>query len=211
MKEQLILHLNHQKFPCIMAKALLKKGQMEVYEAHDLDYECEQILSVFYQFIEQYRQNRDSLHSFIIIVKNQASFDEFEESFWSFLRKVIRMDRMHFKHAENVSPNPYDPHFSFSIGEEAFFILALHPESPRFARRFSYPAIVFNPHQQFEDLRTKGVYERVKRIIRLKDFELQQGPNPMLSDFGEASEVYQYTGKVYKMSDKLPEKLKELG
>jgi FPC/CPF motif-containing protein YcgG len=103
-----------------------------------------------------------------------------------------------------VSSNPNSKNFSFSIMEEAFFILALHPDSPRLARRFPKPMIVFNPHQQFENLRSVGMYARVRDIIRKKDKLLQGFINPMLNDFGEKSEVFQYTGRMYDKNQPSP-------
>lgn len=52
-----------------------------------------------------------------------------------------------------VSSDPDDPHFSLSFGGEAFFVVGLHPNASRPARRFSRPAMIFNLHDQFEELR----------------------------------------------------------
>lgn len=113
------------------------------------------------------------------------------------------MDKEKYEHDPRVSSQIASPDFSFSMKSEAFFILALHPQSPRLARRLPIPAIVFNPHQQFETLRKKGVFNKVRNFIRNRDKALQGFINPMLSDFGEKSEIYQYTGRVYSPEETL--------
>ena len=51
-----------------------------------------------------------------------------------------------------VSADPDNPHFSLSFGGEAFFVVGLHPDASRPARRFARPTMVFNLHDQFETL-----------------------------------------------------------
>jgi FPC/CPF motif-containing protein YcgG len=52
----------------------------------------------------------------------------------------------------SVSSDPEDAHFSFSMAGSAFFVVGLHAASTRWARRFAWPTLVFNPHAQFERL-----------------------------------------------------------
>ena len=63
------------------------------------------------------------------------------------------------------------------------------------ARRFRWPALVFNPHVQFERLRGEGKWKRMQQTIRERDVALQGNINPMLSDFGQSSEARQYSGR----------------
>ena len=119
---------------------------------------------------------------------------EFEARLWSTLRALHAVD------AEAgwdpaVSDDPADPHFSFSFGGRAFFVVGLHPESSRVARRFGWPALVFNPHAQFQRLRADGRYVRLRETIRARELALQGTLNPNLGDFGEASEARQYSGR----------------
>ena len=69
--------------------------------------------------------------------------------------------------------------------------------SSRLARRFRYPTLVFNPHQQFEELRATAKYDMMKNVVRKRDVAYSGSINPMLQDFGESSEVYQYSGRKY--------------
>jgi FPC/CPF motif-containing protein YcgG len=58
------------------------------------------------------------------------------------------------------------------------------------------PVLVFNLHEQFEALRDGGGFERMRDTIRRRDEELQGSINPMVRDYGEASEARQYSGRV---------------
>ena len=85
--------------------------------------------------------------------------------------------------------------FSFSFAGAAFFVVGLHAASSRTTRRFAWPTLVFNPHQQFDHLRETGRYRRFQEVIRTAERSLQGDINPMLSDFGRTSEASQYSGR----------------
>jgi FPC/CPF motif-containing protein YcgG len=55
--------------------------------------------------------------------------------------------------------------------------------------------LVFNPHEQFEAMRGSGGMERIQRLIRERDRDLQCSTNPNLSDYGSAPESRQYSGR----------------
>ena len=206
MKTDLLEFISNKSFPCIMAKAAASLGNIHLYKLSKWPVEKEfaPLYGAFHEFIEEFRKDTKRLSSFIIGLQSSESFEHFEDRFWSFLMDLRKFDRMSFLHDKRVSEDPLSPDFSFSIMGEAFFILVLHPESPRLARRFKYPAIVFNPHQQFENLRRSGRFHKIRNRIRKKDFELQGAPNPMLQDFGVESEIFQYLGRVYHSPDEIP-------
>jgi FPC/CPF motif-containing protein YcgG len=62
----------------------------------------------------------------------------------------------------SVDSDPESPHFSLSIGGKGFFVVGLHPNASRKARRFKYPSFVFNLHAQFEKLREEDRYETIR-------------------------------------------------
>ncbi|GAC1331248.1 MAG: guanitoxin biosynthesis heme-dependent pre-guanitoxin N-hydroxylase GntA [Candidatus Dormibacteria bacterium] len=119
--------------------------------------------------------------------------DEFEAALWRQLRMLNRVDGAHWDPA--VSSDPADPRFSFSFGGRAYFIVGLHAGSSRWSRRFAWPTLVFNPHDQFDELRDDGRMPKWQEVIRAADVELQGSPNPNLNDFGELPEARQYSGK----------------
>lgn len=199
MRKEIFDFIQHSQFPCVMAKAVLTKGMLTIH-SHQT---AEDTLDAMYAFIDRYRKKHSRLSSFILTFDRKMDFNEFEKQFWKLIKTLHVMDKEKYEHDPRVSSQIASPDFSFSMKSEAFFILALHPQSPRLARRLPIPAIVFNPHQQFETLRKKGVFNKVRNFIRNRDKALQGFINPMLSDFGEKSEIYQYTGRVYSPEETL--------
>jgi uncharacterized protein len=144
--------------------------------------------------------------TFIAIFERPQELDEiqFEHLFWKQLRALHDQDAARFEWDPHVSSNPGDPHFSFSFGGQALYVIGLHANSSRQARRFPWPALVFNPHEQFERLRAEGKWKRMQETIRGRDLDLQGTINPMLSDFGEQSEARQYSGRAVEDNWRAP-------
>jgi uncharacterized protein len=149
--------------------------------------------------------------TFVAIFEGPQQTDEiqFEKLFWQQLRGLHELDAAHFDWDPNVRSDPTDPLFSFSLGGQALYVIGLHGNSSREARRFPWPALVFNPHEQFERLRADGKWKRMQETIRARDLELQGTINPMLSDFGEESEARQYSGRAVEENWRAPFKAVE--
>lgn len=128
---------------------------------------------------------------------------EFEGKLWEQLQALhdTEPDTMW---DENVSSDPTDKNFSFSFDGHAFFVVGLHPNSSRRSRQFAYPALAFNLHRQFEQLRSIGVYEKMKKVIREREISFEGSINPMLKDHGEGLEAPQYSGRLVDDSWKCP-------
>jgi hypothetical protein len=121
------------------------------------------------------------------------SEDEFEERLWAQLDALQACDAS--ESPPDVSGDPADAHYAFSCGGTAFFVVGMHPESSRLARRVAWPALVFNPHRQFGALRESNRFERLRAAIRKREIAIQGTLNPNLADAGEASEARQYSGR----------------
>lgn len=199
--EQIIFtHISQTTFPCIMAKAVANNGFFDTISIQDMKSESVDSALIHLQnFVTKMNENKTVLSSCAITIGNSYydDFKKFEKDFWPFLQELNSKDKISYKPDPTVSPYPEDANFSFSIHTESFFILVLHPKSPRWSRRFTHPTIVFNPHKQFEEMRKNGTYMKIRDLIRKKDTSLQGNINPMLTDFGEKSEVFQYLGVEY--------------
>jgi len=129
---------------------------------------------------------------------------QFERRLWEQLQALSDLDSEVYPYDPAVSADPQNPRFAFSFARTAFFVVGLHPESSRIARRFALPALVFNAHAQFDALRAQGLYERFKVKVRARDLALQGSLNPNLSEFGERSEAMQYSGRSVEEQWKCP-------
>lgn len=136
-----------------------------------------------------------------VVVGGEA---EWERLLWSQLQSLHDLDRQHYAWDPAVSSDPADPGFSFSFAGTAFFVVGLHPASSRLARRFTWPTLVFNAHVQFERLRAQHQFERLREVVRARDYKLQGSLNPNLSNFGDASEALQYSGRAVEEGWRCP-------
>lgn len=123
-----------------------------------------------------------------------ATEEEFEELLWRQLALLHGAD--HEDWDRSVSSDPANPHFGFSVAGRGFFVIGMHPAASRLARRTPVPVLVFNLHDQFEQLRASGRYYRVRDVVRRRDARLQGEVNPMVADHGTRSEAPQYSGRL---------------
>jgi FPC/CPF motif-containing protein YcgG len=200
--------ISTKEFPCVAAKTALTWQQIHCLVVDHLACPKDDaaILEFIYDFVDAYRASEKLYHSAAIIFRGPTVPNEamFEELFWQRLQSLANLDAQHYGQDPRVTADPNSPEFSFSLKEEAFFVVGLHPGSPRVARQFKYPTLVFNAHAQFEQIRSNGRYDSLRDTIRTRDVAYSGSVNPMLQNFGTASEVYQYTGKVYDDAWKCP-------
>lgn len=192
--------IHHTEFPCVGAKAALAKGTLEVLVARDIrsNWDDRRIYDGITRIVQAYRSDRALFRSFAVIFEGPLDLDEktFERFLWARAESLTNKDTwLGAPPDTRVSSDPANPHFSLSFGEEAFFIVGLHPRASRPARRFERPVLVFNLHDQFEQLREQGRYERMRATIIERDVALAGSPNPMLARHGEISEARQYSGR----------------
>ncbi|MBT0587076.1 guanitoxin biosynthesis heme-dependent pre-guanitoxin N-hydroxylase GntA [Alteromonas oceanisediminis] len=195
-------------FPCVGAKTALHKDQitLNVYGDINCDLNVIDILGDMYSFLDDYDIKTKMYSSFVCIFDQNEiiSEEEFDAALWRKLQQLHNVDKCAFNWDSTVSKKPLDPNFGFSLGGYAFFVIGFNPQSSRKSRRFRFPAIVFNPHNQFDQLREAGKFEKFRDHIRQRDVKYSGSKNPMLADFGDRSEVYQYSGRKVSNSWKCP-------
>ncbi len=204
-------YIEEKTFVCIAAKAALAKNQVKSLVVNHMacPFEDHFILQFLYSFIDGYRTAKNMYHSAAIIFKQPDELNEelFDQLLWQRLQALSQLDAQNYPYDKRVDCNPASADFSFSLKEEAFFVIGMHAQSSRESRQFKYPTLVFNPHVQFEQLRSTGKYEHLKLAVRKKDVQYSGSINPMLQDFGNASEVYQYSGRPYDKQWQCPLKV----
>ena len=195
-------------FSCVGAKAAISSNcyrfgfypEMNTREAtgglaHDL-----------WTYVREQKTFGTSYTTFVASFAGPAIANEqsWEKLLWAQLQSLHELDFVHHKWDSTVSSDPQDADFSFSFAETAFFVVGLHPQSSRKARRFSWATLIFNMHAQFERLREKNQYERLQQTIRARELKLQGSLNPNLSDFGERSDARQYSGRAVEENWRCP-------
>lgn len=185
-------------YPCVGAKAVIARNTyfLSLYDRMNEHASTIDLFEDICRFVGDRKTMEGQYRSFIALFRSSGSTDEeeFHSALWRQLQSLHNLDSQLFGWDPAVSSDPDDADFSYSVAGTAFFIIGLHPNSSRTARKFAMAALVFNAHDQFEILRAKGHFEAMKISIRRRDLELQGSLNPNLSDFGETSEARQYSG-----------------
>lgn len=200
------------EFPCVGAKSALAHSDITFFNGGDIrNAQYDDLLyKELYNFGESLIKGGEEVQSFVVIYDSPRNLSEkeFEVSMWNRLQALHYIDLAAEQNWTTESDaNPESAHFSMSIGGHAFFIVGMHPHASRLARRFDYPTLVFNSHEQFERLRNSEQFEKMQKVIRQRDVALNGDINPMLADYGEKSEAAQYSGRNVSPEWKCPLKI----
>ncbi len=182
-------------YPCVMATSALRRGEVAFHAYPTLDASAADALARDLGRFAHEPEPERGVRSFVAVFGGDAPDSEraFEERLWAMLSALHARDGAGWDPA--VSADPDHPEFSFSFAGRAFYVVGMHPRASRPARRLGHPALVFNPHEQFERLRREGRYDKVRSLIRDRDRAFAGSVNPMLDDFGVRSEARQYAGR----------------
>ena len=127
-------------YPCIAARAAVSRGHVPCLVANNIAEADDdaRILVFIYDFIMQFRKAKTTLHSAAVIFTGPVNISEedFDTFFWHRLQSLSRLDAGRFPYDARVSSDPASPDFSFSLGEEAFFIFDVEHRSA--AKYFGY-------------------------------------------------------------------------
>ena len=195
-------HIDDPGFPCVGAKSALARGNLCIVAGWRIDsaWDDLRLHDRLVEWSNAYEADEENgLRSLAMIFSGPLILDEtqFEEAMWRRLQSLTDKDAWRGQNYDtHVKSDPDDPHFSLSFGGQAYFVVGMHPNASRPARRAPTPALVFNLHDQFEKLRAGGLYERMRKRILERDEKLAGSPNPMLTRHGEASEARQYSGRL---------------
>ena len=202
-------HIAQPEFPCVGAKSALATDNLEIVAAWRLTSAWNDVAihDRLLEWSDNYEADPSGLRSLAVVFEapTKLSEKEFEAAMWERLQSLADKDKWRGQsYCENVSSDPEDPHFSLSFGRQAYFVVGMHPNASRSARRTPFPALIFNLHDQFEELRASQRYERMREAILKRDEALDGTINPMLARHGEASEAKQYSGRIVESDWQCP-------
>jgi FPC/CPF motif-containing protein YcgG len=190
--------IRSNEFPCVGAKSALARNRLYALEAGDI--RCPESDVALRQALIRFADQpvEEALTSFAWVFTRGAIMSEaqFESALWRRLQALHELDaKAGVAWDDDVSNDPASPQFSMSIGGTAYFVIGLHPGASRAARRFNRPALIFNLHDQFTRLKADGRYQQLQKVVRERDAEQNGDINPMVANFGDASEARQYSGR----------------
>ena len=186
-------------FSCLAGKGVVHRGAFAIgtYGVLGSQRSTARLSRDLAAFLEGPPRDPMDFRSYVAVFTHTAADDEdrFEQLLWRQLQRLHDADDSAAPWDGGVSDDPGDPAFSFCFAGVALFVVGLAACSSRITRRFRWPALVFNPHDQFHRLRETQRFERVKQVVREREMALQGSLNPNLADFGERSEARQYSGR----------------
>ena len=191
--------ITDDRFSCLGARAAIHRGSYRfgAYARLDDPAVTEGLARDLYAFVAERKGFETEFTTYVAVFRERPHGDElaFERALWSQLQRLHDLDVQYHPWDPRVSSDPADPGFSFSVAGNAFFVIGMHPHASRAARRFPWPALAFNAHEQFEQLRADGRFHRLQRQIRARELRIEETINPNLADFGYHSEARQYSGR----------------
>jgi FPC/CPF motif-containing protein YcgG len=199
--------VEHPAFTCVGAKSAVKAGsyRIGVYDELAAPESTAGLSRDLWAYAQELPEIDAKFATFVAVFRQPVGDERaFEASLWRQLQKLHNADAEPEAWPADVSVDPDNPHFAWSFAGTPFFVVGLHPEASRLSRRFPFPALVFNSHEQFEALRQSGVYPTMRDSIRQRETTLQGDINPVLRDFGDDSAARQYSGRAVEEDWKAP-------
>ena len=186
----------HPEYPCLGARSVFNRSRATLLVLEELG--TVEAATALKEALARFADDTDldeGFASLLAVFRRSEVRDEahFEQLLWRQLQLLHQVDEQPWD--PNVSADPTDPHFAFSVAGTAYFVVGLHPQASRIARRAPHPTLVFNLHEQFEQLRASEKFDRMRDTIRHRDIALQGSLNPMVADHGRGSEAAQYSGR----------------
>ncbi|MEJ7559617.1 MAG: guanitoxin biosynthesis heme-dependent pre-guanitoxin N-hydroxylase GntA [Pedobacter sp.] len=206
INQEFIQRVDAVEYPCVGAKSALNTSHYRLgsYGSMADPETTAHLADDLRTYIEDTLSSNSKYMSMIAVFTDEITSElDFEEKLWKQLQSLHDTEE-NVKWDPSVSSDPDDKNFSFSFNGYAFFVVGLHPMSSRKARQFGFPAMAFNLHHQFEQLRENGVYDKMKKVIREREVSFDGSINPMLTDHGEGLEAPQYSGRKVDSSWKCP-------
>jgi FPC/CPF motif-containing protein YcgG len=112
---------------------------------------------------------------------------------WGFLQALHELDDTPWDPRFSADPESGD--FALSFAGVGHLVVSLYPGAWRYARRFAWPTLVFNPLEQDSDaFPEEQDFERFQRIIRARDARLQGQVNPSLPATRAQSQAPGFSG-----------------
>ena len=185
-------------YPCLGAKAAFARQSVQLIEAGNMEdaQHDEAIAAALQRFAVEAPADAVFISAVVLFAPGRTLTEAaFERALWQRLQALHALDRRQFGWNPQVSSDPASAHFSMSLGGKAFYVVGLHPGASRPARRYHQPALVFNLHSQFEQLRADGRYQKLREAIIERDLAHAGSVNPMLAGHGKGPAAPQYSGR----------------
>ena len=191
--------LSQKDYPCVAALKSYHSDEYRVgfYRGFGSGGDWKQLRNDLLYFLQEQRNSKSIYLTFwaIFLDSELVTEEEFEKSLWSQLSWLTSIEKRDLDWGPHRDSNPEAPGFCMSLGGEPFFVVGMHPNSSRKARKFPFSTLIFNVFEQFEELEALGQYNPMVKTNRQRDVKFQGSVNPMVLNHGDAWEAIQFSGK----------------
>ena len=175
-------------YPCLGARSVFRRDRatVRVYDELDAPATAPLLLQDLLEFASAVDLD-EGFASFIAIFRGPRIIDErhFERLLWSQLRRLHAADEEPW--SDEVSPDPEDEHFAFSVAGNRLLRRGPAPMASRDARRAASPPWSSTSTSSSWRCGRRDTIPRMRDRIRDRDEQLQGTINPMVADHGEIS------------------------
>lgn len=182
--DMLRAHILGEHYPCIGARSAFQRGTYRFGFYKTLAHRGSVVAMGrdLRRFVAEYEQLGD-FTTFVAAFKYPQATTEaaFEKLLWQHLQLMHDLDKTS-GWDPHYGSDPNDPtgKFAFSFSNCAFFVVGMHSGASRFARRFAFPVLVFNPESQIRRLIEEGAIDQFAATVRERDMRYQGSINPSL-------------------------------
>jgi uncharacterized protein len=170
-------------FPCLGARAAMRSGSY-LFNVHQDLRDARSVAGVTedLRHFAAVRHGMGNFYTYVVsFLEPRGVADEamWDTLVWEFLQRLHDLDDSSWD--ERWSRVPEDADFALSLAGNGQLVVTLYPGASRYARRFAWPTLIFNPVEQdranFPDDES---FLRFQNRIRARDAALQGDVNPSL-------------------------------
>src|SRR5207237_1109194 len=131
-------------YPCLGAKVALNADACDLNCYPMLGGKAGALARDLMRFIDSPRRRESKFATFVALFRAPLELTElaFENLLWLTLQHLNQVDAIRHSWDSSVASDPSRADFAFSFGGVAFYVVAMHRNSSRWARRFDFPTLV---------------------------------------------------------------------
>lgn len=214
IEKQLRCLVLESPFPCLGARAAFR-NQSYLFNVHADMAEAQTLHLVLadLRHFAKVRLEMDDLYTYMVsfleprIITDEAAWDRFV---WQFLQGLHDLDDAPWDRRYSI--NPADAGFALSLAGLGQLVVTLYPGASRYARRFAWPTLIFNPPEQDRaNFPTDEEFLRFQNRIRDRDARLQGTVNPSLPPTLDDPQATGFSGAPIDASWTCPLRVKPAG
>lgn len=191
--------LSQTNYPCVAALKSFHSDDYKVgfYDDFGSTGSSLRLATDLIQYAQEYKKTKSPFFTFWAVFPHEKDLtdEEFENKLWRELSGLASITEFDQTWDPHFSSNPEDKNFCFSLGGDAFFVVGLHSQSARLARRFEHPTLIFNLYEQFRQLEINDQFQPMIELNRKRDIKFQGSANPMAITHGNEWESIQFSGR----------------